>query len=310
MKKIYSIYKVTNQVNNHVYIGFTQNFKVRKHAHMKASEKGIDIPFYRAIRKYGWNNFSWEIIYQSKDGEHTKNIMEPYFISLYYSNDGIHGYNSTCGGDGLTSKSWIQEMRKRQSELTKIGMSRPEIKQKISDGLKKYYQENPNSVLMKGKKHSEESKNKMSQAHLQMTEETKNKIGQASHNMWNNPESRKKILEHIQNPSKETRAKMSAAKKGKPSWNKGKKWSPKTIEKMRRVKLGKKIPEETRKKMSLSGGKKLAKTYTFIDPDGNKIQIHNLSEFSRQHKLNQGLMSAVNLGKRSHHKGYTQYITV
>jgi group I intron endonuclease len=288
------IYKITQIENNHCYIGFTNNFNRRKKEHINAARVGVkDNVLYRAIRKYGLEKFSWEIIYQSLDHEYTKNFIEPYLIKYYQSNDGSHGYNSTCGGDGVSSESWT-----------------PEMKQKVSEGLKKRFREHPESHGMKGKKHSKKSLQMMSETHLNMSQETKDKIGLASHIMWEKPESRKKALEHIQNPSEETKKKMSLAQKGKPSWNKGKTWSLETIEKMRLAKLGKHVSQETKKKMSLSGGIKLAKDFIFMDPNGNKIEIHNLSKFSREHGLNQGLMNSVYLGKRNHHKGYRKYIEV
>ena len=50
--------------------------------------------------------------------------------------------------------------------------------------------------------------------------------------------------------SAETREKMSLSKKGKPSWNKGKKWSKDHKEKLSGVHLGKKLSKETRDKIS------------------------------------------------------------
>ena len=50
--------------------------------------------------------------------------------------------------------------------------------------------------------------------------------------------------------SQETLAKMSAAKKGKPSWHKGRKKSKEFCEKLRAANLGKKFSPETLKKLS------------------------------------------------------------
>ena len=64
-------------------------------------------------------------------------------------------------------------------------------------------------------------------------------------------------------PTKETRNKMSRSKKGKPTWNKGKKgcFSDETIENFSRTRKGvpnkmkgKKYPEETRKRMGRKKG--------------------------------------------------------
>lgn len=95
---IYSIYKVTNKVNNKIYIGFDSNWPRRKWEHKSAYTKKQN-KFYYALKKYGFENFEWEVIYQSKDREHTLKQIEPYFIKLYASN--ITGYNSTFGGEGV-----------------------------------------------------------------------------------------------------------------------------------------------------------------------------------------------------------------
>ena len=56
--------------------------------------------------------------------------------------------------------------------------------------------------------------------------------------------------EGLRNPSPETRARMSAAKAGKPSWKKGTHLSLETREKIRQANLGKRASEETKRKMS------------------------------------------------------------
>lgn len=49
-----------------------------------------------------------------------------------------------------------------------------------------------------------------------------------------------------------------------------------------------------------------SKFWTFIDPNGNKIEIKNLSEYCRIHNLNQSHMVSVHNGKTGFrsHKGY------
>lgn len=107
---IYSIYKVTCKVNKKIYIGFASNYRKRKNVH-KASYKTQNYKFYRAIRKYGWNNFDWSIIYQSKDKEYTLKSMENYFISLYDSFK--NGYNTTLGGEGNLGNKHTEETKNK-----------------------------------------------------------------------------------------------------------------------------------------------------------------------------------------------------
>lgn len=95
---IYTVYKATNTKNNKVYVGFDSYWPNRQKSHESASKKW-DTKFYRAIRKYGFENFIWEVIYQSLEYEHTLKVMEPFFIHEHDSYN--TGYNATLGGDGV-----------------------------------------------------------------------------------------------------------------------------------------------------------------------------------------------------------------
>lgn len=128
---IYTIYKSVNTKNGKVYIGFDSNWPNRSNNHKSASKKQ-DSKFYRAIRKYGWDNFEWSIIYQSKDKQHTLKEMESHFINEY---DSFHnGYNSTLGGDGTFGHIVSDKTKKLISEGNKIPKPQtPEHIQKRAD---------------------------------------------------------------------------------------------------------------------------------------------------------------------------------
>lgn len=101
---IYSIYISKNKVNNKSYVGFSYDFQSRKRRHkydsLNKTSGEYSSKFHRAIRKYGWDNFEWTVIYQSKEKQYTLDIMEKYFIEEYDSFK--NGYNSTLGGEGCT----------------------------------------------------------------------------------------------------------------------------------------------------------------------------------------------------------------
>lgn len=108
---IYSIYKITNIINNKIYIGYSSNVEQRfiTHKERYLSPDAKRKRLYCSMLHHGIQNFLFEILYQSKDKLHTKNIMEPYFI-LEYNTNYIHGhgYNMTKGGDcgpGVTSEN-------------------------------------------------------------------------------------------------------------------------------------------------------------------------------------------------------------
>jgi group I intron endonuclease len=112
---IYSIYKFVNKINNKVYVGYTNNIKNRYSQHKSKYNKANN-KFYNAIKKYGWENFEFEIIYQSLDSYYCLSVMEPYFISEY--NSYKKGYNSSLGGDSLP------ESKKSNSSKQKMSKSR------------------------------------------------------------------------------------------------------------------------------------------------------------------------------------------
>lgn len=120
--KVFTIYLATNLCNGKVYIGFTSNWPKRVNNHRSEANysRNKHKPLYKAMLKYGWENFSWCAIYQSLDFEHTLKVMEPYFIKQYNSWVGCensNGYNLTKGGEGVMgyvrTKSVIEKHRQK-----------------------------------------------------------------------------------------------------------------------------------------------------------------------------------------------------
>lgn len=140
---IYNIYKATNIVNGKIYIGFTYNIRTRKNSHKCSSfnknAHDYNLAFHNAIRKYGWNNFKWEIIYQSKDQEHTLKTMENFFIkeyNTYVGNKNHNGYNITLGGEGHSGHIHSKETKAKISNAHKGKKLSDEHKRKVSEGNK------------------------------------------------------------------------------------------------------------------------------------------------------------------------------
>lgn len=86
-----------------MYVGKTYNFEKRRREH--ELDKRQDIPFHRALRKYGLENFGWEVIDTAKT---EKEIIEKEIYWIKKLNTCIHsknsnGYNITLGGEGGVS---------------------------------------------------------------------------------------------------------------------------------------------------------------------------------------------------------------
>lgn len=89
------IYKITNLINNKVYIGLTlQKLSVRWSQHIYFS-KFSNRKLYKAIRKYGHSNFTIESLDVSESIEELC-VKEVYWINFYKAT--IDGYNNSSGG--------------------------------------------------------------------------------------------------------------------------------------------------------------------------------------------------------------------
>lgn len=96
MKQSYSqkyIYKITNKINNKIYIGQSINPEERFKQHCEKREKYKSL-INQAIQKYGKENFEFEILGLYKD----YNEKEIYFID-YYNSKAPNGYNIANGGE-------------------------------------------------------------------------------------------------------------------------------------------------------------------------------------------------------------------
>lgn len=112
------IYKITNKINKKIYIGKTiRDLNVRWQEHIRDS-KNSNTPLYLAMRKYGLNNFSIEIIKDNIKTIEELNKLEQYYIKLYNSTSHENGYNIALGGDGGRIFSKLTE--KDVNEIIKI----------------------------------------------------------------------------------------------------------------------------------------------------------------------------------------------
>ncbi len=107
---IHTIYRATNTITGKTYTGYTSlapRIRWSGHKHTGVTNE-VNTPIGRAIRKYGWDAFVWDVIYQSLDGEHTLGVMENHFIVENRSHVSEGGYNVSWGGDatGLGLTYW------------------------------------------------------------------------------------------------------------------------------------------------------------------------------------------------------------
>lgn len=162
------IYKITNTINNKIYIGQTVNPQKRwlKHLSVARSDYKYNSYFYNAINKYGSDNFKFEVIEEC-------NVLcmderESFWIKELNSLT-PNGYNLTPGGmylfdehNPFYGKKHTQETKNKISKkLTgrKASKEEIEIRRIINTG-----KSNP----FYGKKHSEETINKIVAKHKEL----------------------------------------------------------------------------------------------------------------------------------------------
>lgn len=153
MRVLVSIYKITNLVNNKIYIGSAFNFKKRYNNHISSLNRNVhkNLHLQLAYNKYGKNNFKFEIIEEcDKD-----NILqrEQYWI------DTVKPEYNICKIAGNTSGRKLSEETKKKIALTKIGLKHTE----------------QSKIKMRNKIVSEETRQKISKALSVTSEDLKNK---------------------------------------------------------------------------------------------------------------------------------------
>lgn len=167
MKIYYYIYLITNKINDKIYIGQRQSFKMPE----KDSYFGSGVLLKKAIKKYGRQNFEKEIIQLVHSKEELDNA-EIAFIKYCKSNNREIGYNVYAGGLGGSPAGKDHPMfgkrgilspiygRKNPgaSEYLKIKnpMFRAEVREKVSG---------KNNARF-GKTHSEETRRKIAKGGL------------------------------------------------------------------------------------------------------------------------------------------------
>lgn len=94
------IYKITNKINGKIYIGQSRYIERRftEHKrHYKCESHRKKIALYKAMWKYGVENFIFEILEETSVD--VLDEREKYYIDFYKSNHKDMGYNLTEGGE-------------------------------------------------------------------------------------------------------------------------------------------------------------------------------------------------------------------
>ena len=208
MEQKFVVYKIVNQINGKIYVGFTsKTLDKRWDEHVySATKRNSHYRLHAALRKYGVENFDRSVLVETTDGDYALNVLEPQFIAKFDTQK--TGYNTKPGGSKRGWKHTPEAIAKMSLHNRWRGKCR-------SGEL------NP----MFGQHHSDESKGKISVAHkgkqyhfgIPQTEEGKQKIQAKALARYaaGFVNARKGVT-----LSEETKQKMSKSKQGKVAWTK------------------------------------------------------------------------------------------
>ena len=137
------IYKIENKINSKVYIGQSIAIKTRWQQHKYEAKTGeSQAPLYLALRKYGIENFSFEVLEECS--QELLNEKEIFWIAHYKSNDRDFGYNVLAGGQNggvLYPNEWFYELWDAGFSVGEIqkelGVSHGTVRAKL-EGYKDY----------------------------------------------------------------------------------------------------------------------------------------------------------------------------
>lgn len=116
------IYCYTNKINNKKYVGQSSNLKRRKREHR---HKSNNLPFYRALKKYGESNFDYEVLEFCDIVDLDK--KEVYYIQKLNTKT-PNGYNLDSGGYHRSNKVYSEkQILKVQDLLVNTNLSHQQI---------------------------------------------------------------------------------------------------------------------------------------------------------------------------------------
>lgn len=122
------IYKITNLINNKIYIGQVYNKTIadRFKRHIKEANSLSKSVIDRAIYKYGPENFIYCEIDKCNTTKKDLNEKEIYWIKYYNSTNKNIGYNLTRGGDGGNTYEFKtpEEMNSIKNKISKANFGK------------------------------------------------------------------------------------------------------------------------------------------------------------------------------------------
>jgi group I intron endonuclease len=192
------VYLITNNVNGKMYVG--QSWDVSRRWKREKNLSGVNNHLSNAIRKYGRERFSFEILFEIKENLATQILLDEYetqAIKLLDLMNPLKGYNKREGGSGgklseetkqrcSNNSFWLgkklpEEMieKMRKAKKGKCGALASRYGAKLSDEQKQVLSKLKKGLYdgernpMFGKNHTDETKRKISESKKRKNNESK-----------------------------------------------------------------------------------------------------------------------------------------
>jgi group I intron endonuclease len=171
------IYKITNIINGHCYIGSAVNFTNRWNDHKtKLKHTNHDNKYLQnSYNLHGQQNFKFEILLYCPRNKKILLFFEQYYLDKYWDNQTLCYNISKDATAPMTGRYPSEETRQKLSESGKGRKVSDETRQKLSKTMK---EQNINPPSQKGKKRTEEHKRKLSEALKSNPSMSQNKRGE------------------------------------------------------------------------------------------------------------------------------------
>lgn len=112
---MYFIYRITNKIDANTYVGYTSRSpeeRFKQHCRSANSGSLVCTKLYNAMRKYGIQNFSVDVLKEGSNNTIGLCVDEPQYISKLKPE-----YNITSGGNGIIRHSSNSRVRISTSKL-------------------------------------------------------------------------------------------------------------------------------------------------------------------------------------------------
>jgi group I intron endonuclease len=184
------VYKISNSINDKVYIGITScSIEQRYKWHVRDCKKGVEKKLYKAMIKHGIDNFKIELLEYADNAIIDK--REEFYIEHYDSFN--NGYNASPVSNGI--RHHTEKTKKLMSEKAKGRKQSKDTLEKRSIAMKDFWKDNAElkkqytqqAQINFGNREYTQTKEFRENARQRMlgttrSEETKQKISKANRN--------------------------------------------------------------------------------------------------------------------------------